>query len=47
MASDSQVKYAESLIQQLGYDVDDYDLQNMTSWEISELIDDLKEELEG
>ena len=46
-ATQSQIKYAKILIQQLGYDLENYDLENMTGWEISNLIGELKEELEG
>ena len=43
----SQVKYAKDLLRKLGYDTDDYDFDKMTKEEVSELIDELKEEWEG
>lgn len=42
-----QIDYVEQLCIQLGYDVDDYDPYGMSKREIGELIDELKEELEG
>jgi len=43
----AQIDYVEQLCIQLGYDVDDYDPKGMSNTEISALIDELKEELEG
>ena len=43
----SQIKYATDLLRKLGYDVADYDFDNMTKQEVSELIDELKDEYEG
>ena len=43
----SQVKYATNLLRKLGYDVADYDFDKMTKAEVSELIDELKDEYEG
>ena len=39
-----QIRYAEDLLRKLGYDLDDYDLEHMTREEVSELIDELKQE---
>ena len=41
-----QIKYATDLLRKLGYDVDDYDFDRMTAQEVSELIDELKQEWE-
>lgn len=43
-ATKAQIEYAESLMKKLGYDRYNYDLESMTRWEISELIDELKNE---
>ena len=43
----SQIKYATDLLKKLGYDVADYDFDKMTKAEVSELIDELKDEWEG
>ena len=43
----SQIKYATDLLRKLGYDVADYDIDKMTKQEVSELIDELKDEYEG
>ncbi len=43
-ATQAQIDYAESLMKKLGYDPNNYDLESMTRWAISELIDELKEE---
>ena len=40
----SQIKYAKDLLRKLGYDLDDYDFEQMTKQEVSELIDELKSE---
>ena len=42
-----QLEYAKILLRELGYDVDDYPLLDMDSAEVSELIDELKDELDG
>lgn len=46
-ATRAQVMYAENLLEELGYDIDDYPLSEMSKWEVSELIDELKDELYG
>ena len=46
-ATRAQIAYAESLLRELGYDVEDYPLSEMGKKEVSELIDELKEELYG
>ena len=43
----SQIIYATDLLRILGYDVADYDFDKMTKQEVSELIDELKNEWEG
>ena len=43
----SQIKYATDLLRKLGYDLDDYDFDKMTKAEVSELIDELREEWYG
>lgn len=43
----AQIDYATDLIEKLGYDIDDYDFDAMTSADASELIQELKDELEG
>lgn len=45
--TDSMVRYAKSLVNQLGYDPDDYDFDQMTFAECSNLIDELKAERDG
>ena len=42
-----QIEYATNLLKQLGYDVEEYNLDGMEVWEISELISEFKDELEG
>lgn len=42
----SQIKYATKLLKTLGYDVDDYDFEEMDRWEVSDLINELKQEWE-
>ena len=48
-----QLDYARNLMSQLGYDCDDIygiygkDFYDLTRREVSQLIDDLKDELEG
>lgn len=46
-ATRAQIAYAESLLRELGYDVEDYPLSEMGNKEVSDLIDDLKDELYG
>ena len=46
-ATAGQIEYATSLLEQLGYDVDEYNLDSMDVWEIGKLIGELKDELEG
>lgn len=46
-ATKAQIMYAEALLCELGYDLDDYPLSEMSKQEVSELIDDLKDELCG
>jgi len=47
MATQAQIQYATDLLDKLGYDVEEYDLNSMTKDEISELIRELKDEWEG
>ena len=44
--TNSQIQYARDLITKLGYDIDDYPLEEMSRKEISKLIDELKAEYE-
>ena len=46
-ATAAQIKYATDLICKLGYDLDWYNLEAMSSWQISRLIDELRDEWEG
>ena len=46
-STQAQIEYARLLINELGYDLDDYDLQSMGKGQISNLIGELKAELEG
>lgn len=46
-ATRAQVMYAENLLEELGYDIEDYPLSEMSKREASKLIDELKEELYG
>lgn len=46
LATPEQIEYATGMINELGYDMDDYNLPDMTSSEISQLIKELKDELE-
>ena len=39
------INYAETLIERCGYDINDYDLENMSFKEVSGLIVELREEL--
>ena len=43
----AQIEYASKLLKMLGYDIDDYDFEIMSRWGISNLIDNLKDELDG
>lgn len=43
----AQIKYATDLLRKLGYDVADYDFEKMDKYEVSELIDELKDEWDG
>jgi hypothetical protein len=43
--TEKMIDYAKDLIEKCGYDQDDYDFDNMTFEECSDLIDDLKIEL--
>ena len=43
----AQIEYASKLIKMLGYDIDDYDFEIMSRWRISNLIENLKDELES
>jgi hypothetical protein len=45
--TDAMIRFAKILINQLGYDPDDYDFDNMTFAECSNLIDELKAERDG
>ena len=42
-----QIEYAADLLDKLGYDKDEYGLENMTQAELSELIGELQDEWEG
>ena len=44
-ATQKQIDYAKKLIDELGYDLDDYDLEKMTLGEMSNLLGDLQQEL--
>lgn len=44
-ATEAQIRYAKKLLNDLGYDVDDYDFDVMTRKDVSELIDNLSDEL--
>ena len=46
-ATIAQILYAYALLRELGYDFDDYPLVEMSKQQVSELIDDLKDELCG
>lgn len=43
----AQIKYANELLEKLGYDKDDYDFEKMTRSQMSKLIGQLKREWEG
>ena len=40
--SKEQIERAEDLLRRLGYDVDDYDFEEMDRWEVDDLIEMLK-----
>jgi hypothetical protein len=40
----NQIELATNLLEQLGYDMDTYDFDSMDFEEVSELIDELKDE---
>ena len=42
-----QIEYAADLLDKLGYDKEEYGLENMTQEDLSELISELKDEWEG
>lgn len=42
--TDRMIEYATGLINQLGYDPDDYDFDKMTFEQVRDLIDELKVE---
>ncbi len=42
-----QLEYARHLMDELGYDPQEYDIENMTRLKLADLIDDLRNELEG
>ena len=44
-ATPRMLEYAELLIEKCGFNLFDYDLENMTFQEVSDLIDELKEHL--
>ena len=46
-ATKAQIAYAEKLLRDLGYDIEDYPLSEMGKREASKLIDELKDELCG
>ena len=42
-----QIEYAADLLDKLGYNKEEYGIENMTRTELSELISELKDEWEG
>ena len=46
-ATRAQIAYAEKLLRDLGYDIEDYPLSEMGKREASKLIDELQDELCG
>nr|DAI52793.1 MAG TPA: Protein of unknown function (DUF3072) [Caudoviricetes sp.] len=46
-ATNAQIVYAQDLLRELGYDLEDYPVENMSKQQVSELIDELKDELYG
>lgn len=47
VATAKQIQYATNLLARLGYDLNNYDLENMDNMKCNQLILDLIEELEG
>lgn len=45
--TEAQIRYATSLLDELGYDAEEYELFSMSRQDMSALIDQLKNELEG
>lgn len=46
-ATKAQMLYTQALLEELGYDLEDYPLSEMSKQEAAKLIDDLKNELCG
>jgi hypothetical protein len=46
-ATKAQIVYAQDLLRELGYDLEDYPVEDMSKQQVSELIDELKDELYG
>ena len=46
-ATNAQLADAQALLRELGYDLDDYPMEDMSKQQVSELIDELKDELYG
>lgn len=46
LATKKQIEYATEMIIKLGYDLDDYDFEKMTKEEGTDLINELKRELD-
>nr|DAX26975.1 MAG TPA: Protein of unknown function (DUF3072) [Caudoviricetes sp.] len=46
-ATNAQIAYAQALLRELGYDLDDYAVEDMSKQQVSELIDELKDEFYG
>ena len=46
-ATQAQIDYATFLLNELGYDLDAYDFDDMTKEQVNKLIGELKAELEG
>lgn len=40
-----QIKRAKDLLRKLGYDIEDYDFEEMDSWKVNDLIEMLKRDL--
>ncbi len=43
----AQIDYAKYLLNELGHDLDWYDIESMTRLQLANLIDELRHELEG
>ena len=43
----AQIDYARYLLQELGYDEQEYDIEGMTRLSLANLIEELRHELEG